>query len=166
MPSRKLKKLRDRIGKTQKDIARETGLTRSLIGKIERGERGITRDNVERIADAYEVGPEVIDRIRVAEEEDENGDFVHSGVDFSNWLLAVASSDESPDVRAILSALPLFFDRKSSLAIFTLEEFSEASGLAMPFVERNWEQAMTTDFVRHAHPEITTAIRLTFPESE
>jgi len=50
--SDKVKRLRKSKGWTQEELAVRTGLHRTYIGSIERGERNVSLINVEKIADA------------------------------------------------------------------------------------------------------------------
>jgi DNA-binding XRE family transcriptional regulator len=52
-----LKRLRMRCGLSQEALASEAGLHRTYIGSIERGERNVSIDNIERIAVALGVSP-------------------------------------------------------------------------------------------------------------
>ncbi|MEI7026944.1 helix-turn-helix domain-containing protein [Paenibacillus sp. y28] len=52
---RRVKELRARSGMSQELLAHRSGLDRSYIGSVERGERNISLDNIERIAAAFHV---------------------------------------------------------------------------------------------------------------
>lgn len=65
--SKNLKKLRLEKGMSQEALADMAGLHRTYIGSVERGERNISIDNIERIAQA--LGCAVIDLL--IEENDE-----------------------------------------------------------------------------------------------
>lgn len=54
---RRVRELRTRRGLTQRELARRAGMHPAYIGGIERGERNITLDGVERLARALEVRP-------------------------------------------------------------------------------------------------------------
>jgi len=163
MVESKLKQLREAAGMSQQDLANELGLSRSLVAKMENGKRSIAKHNVKALAEAYGVDREVVEEIRKTQQNYTNGDYVHSRIDFSNWIVAVAESGESADIRAVLASLLPFFDEKSSLAIFTPEEFCERTGLRREFIDRIWKDVLATPFVEAAHPSMPYAVRLTFP---
>lgn len=48
--ARRIREERGRLGISQEELAERTGLHRTYIGSIERGERNVSIDNVERIA--------------------------------------------------------------------------------------------------------------------
>jgi transcriptional regulator with XRE-family HTH domain len=52
-----IKKYRKRLGISQEALAEIAGLHRTYIGGIERGERNITLDSLQGIADALKVAP-------------------------------------------------------------------------------------------------------------
>ena len=58
--SDKVRKLRKSKGWTQEELAVRTGLHRTYIGSIERGERNVSLINVEKIADALGVTVETV----------------------------------------------------------------------------------------------------------
>jgi len=58
--SDKVRKLRKSKGWTQEELAVRTGLHRTYIGSIERGERNVSLINVEKIADALGVSVEAL----------------------------------------------------------------------------------------------------------
>ena len=58
--SDKVRRLRKSKGWTQEKLAARTGLHRTYIGSIERGERNVSLINVEKIADALEVPVETL----------------------------------------------------------------------------------------------------------
>lgn len=58
--SDKVRKLRKSKGWTQEELAVRTGLHRTYIGSIERGERNVSLINVEKIADALGVSVETL----------------------------------------------------------------------------------------------------------
>ncbi len=47
-----IRKIRNGIGISQEELAARCGLHRTYIGSVERGERNITIENLEKIADA------------------------------------------------------------------------------------------------------------------
>lgn len=55
---RKLRKLRKARGLSQEQLALKAGLDRSFIGKVERGEKNISIENVERLAKTLKVSVE------------------------------------------------------------------------------------------------------------
>lgn len=59
---RRLRKLR---GLSQEGLADAAGLHRTYIGSVERSERNLSLDNVEKIAGALEVSPDVLLRAHV-----------------------------------------------------------------------------------------------------
>jgi len=60
-----LRKARGMQGFSQEDLAEASGLHRTYIGSVERGERNISIDNMERLADA--LGFSVIDLLKEVE---------------------------------------------------------------------------------------------------
>ena len=57
-----MRRLRAKLGWSQEDLAAEAGLHRTYIGGIERGERNVGIDNVDRIAAALGVSPHALVR--------------------------------------------------------------------------------------------------------
>lgn len=49
--------IRNNLGLSQEELANEAGLHRTYIGSIERAERNVSIDNVERLARALKVKP-------------------------------------------------------------------------------------------------------------
>lgn len=52
-----LRQLREEDGLDQADVAERSGLHRSYIGQVERGEANVTIDNMWALADAFDVTP-------------------------------------------------------------------------------------------------------------
>ena len=57
MVGKNLRRLRNRLGVSQDEFADLAGLHRAYIGAVERGERNITLDTLQRIAAALKVDP-------------------------------------------------------------------------------------------------------------
>jgi transcriptional regulator with XRE-family HTH domain len=55
--ARNLKKTREYLGLSQEDLADAADLHRTYVGSVERGERNISIDNIERLAKALGVLP-------------------------------------------------------------------------------------------------------------
>lgn len=55
MLSKSLRRLRATHGVSQEKLAELCGLHRTYIGSVERGERNISLDNLERIATAFQI---------------------------------------------------------------------------------------------------------------
>ena len=65
--SKNIKEYRSRLGYSQEDLASETGLHRTYIGSVERGERNVSIDNIEVIAKALKTSVASL----LSEKEDE-----------------------------------------------------------------------------------------------
>jgi transcriptional regulator with XRE-family HTH domain len=53
----RVRELRKKKGLSQEGLALESGLDRSYVGGVERGERNISLENIERLARALSVHP-------------------------------------------------------------------------------------------------------------
>ena len=55
-----LRRLRQRFGWSQEELAARSGLHRTFVSSVERGERNISLDNIDRLAQALEVDVQVL----------------------------------------------------------------------------------------------------------
>jgi transcriptional regulator with XRE-family HTH domain len=62
----RLRQIRQVKGLSQEDLADRAGLHRTYVGSVERGERNISIDNIERLAKALEI--DIIELIRAEPE--------------------------------------------------------------------------------------------------
>ena len=53
----KVRENRERLKWSQEDLAEHCGLHRTYVGSVERGERNISIDNIEKISDALKISP-------------------------------------------------------------------------------------------------------------
>ncbi len=51
----RMKERRTELGMSQEKLAESTGLHRTYVGSVERGERNVSIDNMERIAEALDM---------------------------------------------------------------------------------------------------------------
>lgn len=58
--AKNIRHIRNRRGLSQEQLADEAGLHRTYIGSIERSERNVSVDNIEKIAKALHVKPETL----------------------------------------------------------------------------------------------------------
>jgi transcriptional regulator with XRE-family HTH domain len=52
--------IRNKLGLSQEELADRAGLHRTYIGSIERAERNVSVDNIEKLSKALEVRPECL----------------------------------------------------------------------------------------------------------
>jgi transcriptional regulator with XRE-family HTH domain len=56
--ARNIRLVRNKLGLSQEELAVKAGLHRTYIGSIERSERNVSVDNIEKLARALKVKPE------------------------------------------------------------------------------------------------------------
>jgi len=52
-----IRSLREAAGLSQEDLAARAGLHRTYVGSVERGERNVSLENIERLARAFDLEP-------------------------------------------------------------------------------------------------------------
>lgn len=65
---RNVRRLREKQGLTQSELALKANINRSYLGGVERGQRRICIENIARIANALAISPDVLFKAEQTEE--------------------------------------------------------------------------------------------------
>lgn len=170
MVGKAIRRVRKRRGVSQSELADRLDVYQATISKWERGDRDVSEDRLQDVADALGVDTEEIKGIAkelYAEAGQEaEPEYVSEEKEISRWRDRVIS-DPSLDewTQVLLMGLPVFLDRKSWVAPITQEQYVRETGRSKEMVQSSWDEMLKTPYVERIGENEWT-LRLRFPKGE
>ena len=169
MLEKTIKILRKSRGWSQKELANRIGADRGSVSNWENGNRRVSPDFLQPLADEFGVDvDELIGLRRASEQTPESaqaGDLVGSKSDVYHWRNDVVSSDLSATAKLVLSALPAFSHREGWIVSATPEQIAERSGVDVSSIRSVWDEIESSGFIRDNNPAMEFVLSLVFPEN-
>lgn len=156
-----LRELRNKSGKTSRDIAQDVGVAHTTILRWERNGRVPDDEKRKKLAKSLGVGvgdiPGGTPRNKYAETES----------DVTKWLSEVLRSPHSPDEKLVLSALAAFWDSELVAVSISREALIEETSIGENRVNSVWDTIVASEFLeRRGRSRWTFKLRFPDPDSE